>query len=235
MTYKRSVAERCSAAAKEYDRSKGAQGWRGPEAVFGLMFSFVRSGDSILDIGIGTGLSSALFHKAGLIVYGMDMSHEMLEVCREKSIAVELTVHDLTVEPYPYTTGSLHHAVCIGVLNHFENLEPVFREISRILKGNGVFGFVVGDRRPEEASSFDVQHAGSQHTMFRHGKDEIEVLLANNGLEFLRELEFTVPAHEASSQPMRMKAYAVRKMMRIEQKNAPDRVTAPGDFMRSTA
>jgi predicted TPR repeat methyltransferase len=219
MTNERSVAERCSAAAKEYDRSKGAQGWRGPEAVFGLMYASVCSGDSLLDIGIGTGLGSVLFHKAGLVVHGMDMSREMLDVCREKSIAEELKVHDLTVEPYPYTTASLHHAVCIGVLNHFENLEPVFRESSRILKDNGVFGFVVGDRRPEEASSFDVEHAGSRHTMFRHGKTEIVDLLVNHGFDFLRELEFTVPAHEAGSQPMRMKAYAVRRMKRIEPEN----------------
>ncbi|MEN6474088.1 MAG: class I SAM-dependent methyltransferase [Syntrophaceae bacterium] len=219
MTDKRSVAERCSAAAKEYDSSKGAQGWRGPEAVFGLMYASVGSGDSLLDIGIGTGLGSVLFHKAGLLVHGMDLSREMLDVCREKNIAEELKVHDLTLDPYPYTTASLHHAVCIGVLNHFESLDLVFREVSRILKDNGIFGLVVVDRNPEEASSFDVEHAGSRHTMFRHCKAEISDLLGNHGFEFLRELEFTVPAHKAGSQPMRMKAYAVRRMKRIEPEN----------------
>jgi len=217
MTGKRSVAERCSAVADDYDSSKEAQGWRGPEVVFGLMYAYVNSGESILDIGIGTGLGSVLFHKAGLSVYGMDMSAEMLDVCRKKHIAEDLKMHDLTVQPYPYTTASMNHAVCIGVLNHFQDLESVFRETSRILKDSGVFGFVVTDRKPEEGASFDVEHADSRTTMFRHSKDQISVLLQKTGFEFLRELEFAVRGHEDRGQSMRMKAYAVRKTKRIEQ------------------
>jgi predicted TPR repeat methyltransferase len=216
MTVKRSMADRCSAAASEYDRSKEAQGWRGPEVVFGLMYSFVNPGESVLDIGIGTGLSSQLFHKAGLSVHGMDMSREMLSVCGEKRIAVDLKLHDLTVEPYPYATASIHHAVCVGVLNHFEDLGPVFRETSRILQGNGVFGFVVADRKPGEQASFDVQHADSMTTMFRHGRDQIGALLNRTSFEFLREIEFSVCGHEKRGQPMSLKAYAVGRTERIE-------------------
>jgi ubiquinone/menaquinone biosynthesis C-methylase UbiE len=54
--------------------------WHGHEALFGMMFEYVLPGQPILDIGIGTGLIAALFKKAGLEVYGIDISGEMLEV-----------------------------------------------------------------------------------------------------------------------------------------------------------
>jgi predicted TPR repeat methyltransferase len=220
MADKRSTAERCGDRANEYDQSKEAQGWRGPEVVFGLMYAFISPGESVLDIGIGTGLSSFLFHKAGLSVNGIDISPEMLDVCIKKHIAEDLKVHDLTVEPYPYATASLHHAVCIGVLNHFENLGPVFRQTSRILKDDGVFGFIVADRKPDEGPSFEVEHADSRITMFRHSKDQVGSMLDKTGFEFLRELEFSVAGHRDRNQCMRLKAYAARRKKRIEQ---PDR------------
>jgi|GEM_PF-5571654 len=67
-----------------YDEEAEATGWFGPEVAFGLAYAHVHHGQSILDIGIGTGLGSALFKKAGLQVHGMDISPEMLEACRKK-------------------------------------------------------------------------------------------------------------------------------------------------------
>lgn len=74
-----------SSVASDYDRKAEEYDWRGPEVAFGLSYAFVSPGESVLDIGIGTGLSSVLFHKAGLRVYGMDVSPQMLEACSGKS------------------------------------------------------------------------------------------------------------------------------------------------------
>jgi len=59
-----------SSLASHYDSEAEVYNWRGPEVVFGLTYGFVNPGESVLDIGIGTGLGSVLFHKAGLRVYG---------------------------------------------------------------------------------------------------------------------------------------------------------------------
>ncbi|MBN1425737.1 class I SAM-dependent methyltransferase [Candidatus Fermentibacteria bacterium] len=211
-----SVASRCSEMANEYDRSKDAQGWRGPEVVFGLTYAFVEPGQSVLDIGIGTGLGSVLFHKAGLDVFGMDMSPEMLDVCRNKGFAKDLKVHDLNEAPYPYASATLDHAVCAGVLNHFEDLGPMFHETSRILRAGGVFAFVVAHRRIGESSDFQVQHADTRVTMFRHGEEQIGALLRENGLDLLRELEFPVSGHAEGETPLLLKAYAARRRPRSE-------------------
>jgi predicted TPR repeat methyltransferase len=133
------------AMAASYDEEAEATGWFGPEVAFGLAYLYVQPGQSILDIGIGTGLGSVLFRKAGLEVHGMDISPQMLEACRSKGF-MALQLHDLSKPPYPYDSESMDHAVCAGVLNFFSNLSPVFEETARILRKGGLFTFVVGDR-----------------------------------------------------------------------------------------
>jgi 2-polyprenyl-3-methyl-5-hydroxy-6-metoxy-1,4-benzoquinol methylase len=41
------------------------------DVLFGLCYEFIRPGDKLLDVGIGSGLSSQNFAQAGLNVYGM--------------------------------------------------------------------------------------------------------------------------------------------------------------------
>ena len=206
-----SLAEKCGRMAQLYDKDKETHRWNGPHVLFGLLFDYINPGATILDIGIGTGLGSMPFFKAGLKVYGMDISPEMLSVCENKRIAAELKVHDLTKTPYPYADSSINHAICVGVLNHFETLDPVFIETSRILKAQGVFGFIVGDRKKDEEAMFEIQHAGSCHTMYRHGTDQINSLLLVHGFCLLRELEFIMPVHENDGKPNSLKAYVAGK------------------------
>ena len=70
--------------ATQYERQVAEQAWHGHEIMFGLMYEYVRPGESLLDIGIGTGLSSLLFHKTGLRVSGFDNSTDMLKGCEPK-------------------------------------------------------------------------------------------------------------------------------------------------------
>ena len=80
--------------ASDYDHLAQKYQWYGPEILFGLCYELVKPGDSLLDIGIGTGLCSSLFFKHGLEIYGLDNSDEMLEMCRQKGITTELKKWD---------------------------------------------------------------------------------------------------------------------------------------------
>jgi len=208
-----------SSLARNYDSKAEEYDWRGPEVVFGLSYSFVNPGESVLDIGIGTGLGSVLFHKAGLHVYGMDVSTEMLDACRSKEFAADLKIHDLTVTPYPYGEASLDHAVCLGVLNFFKDLKIVFIEVARILRDNGIFVFVVGDCGPGDEAEFVVgredAETDSSVTMYRHGTEQINGLLNDNHFELLRYLEFPVPMDRERTKTLRTKAYVARRRKRI--------------------
>ena len=53
-------------SATGYDEQARKTNWFGPEVVFGLAFEFVQPNESLLDLGIGSGLSALPFYKAGL-------------------------------------------------------------------------------------------------------------------------------------------------------------------------
>lgn len=209
--------ERRGTAASDYDRKAASYDWLAPELVFGLAYAYVEAGESLLDIGIGTGLGSVLFYKAGLRVSGMDVSPDMLAECRRKGFAEELVLHDLRVEPWPFGEASIDHAVSIGVLGHFADPGPVFREAGRILRG-GVFAFVTGDRAQGESASFVVgpEHTGTGKpaTLYRYGDDEIAALLEENDFETLHRFAFDAWMDPGKTRSMRMTCHVARRKPR---------------------
>jgi predicted TPR repeat methyltransferase len=202
-------------SADQYDRDAAAIGWHGPEVVFGLAFRFTNSGEDILDIGIGTGLGSELFYKAGLRVFGMDTSPAMLGICRKKGLTTRLVRHDLTSVPYPFSDESYHHAVSTGVFQFFENLNPVFGEVRRILKEGGTFVFITGDRNPDEPTEIIVgpEQTGISEsvTMYRHTPDQIAGWLEERGFLLLDTLEFAVWMDREQSKRFPARAYLAQK------------------------
>jgi predicted TPR repeat methyltransferase len=197
-----------------YDEEAQATGWVGPEVAFALACEYTQPGQSILDIGIGTGLGSVLFRKAGLRVYGMDVSQEMLDACRGKGFT-NLTRHDLTKPPYPYDPESMNHVVCVGVLQFFSDLSPMFRESARILRRDGLFVFAVGDRTEDDAPEVVVgaEHtlSGAPVTMYRHSARQIGRWADGNGFAPLRNLAFPVYMDRAKTRSLQAMAYLVRK------------------------
>lgn len=73
--------------ASEYDSLVKKYNSHIHELLSGMCFEYIKPGDSLLDLGIGTGLSSFLFAKAGLNITGLDGSGEMLKECKKKGIA----------------------------------------------------------------------------------------------------------------------------------------------------
>jgi predicted TPR repeat methyltransferase len=202
-----------------YDDEAEATGWYGPEVAFGLTYAYVQPGQSILDIGIGTGLGSILFRKAGLEVYGMDISPQMLDACRSKGFT-SLQLHDLSKTPYPYDSESMDHAVCSGVLNFFSDLSLVFQEAGRILRNGGLFVFVVGDRNEGEVHEVKI---GSEHTktgetvtMYKHSPDQIDIWMKRFGFRLMRSLAFRIFMDRERTMSMQAKTYLARKVASIE-------------------
>ncbi len=168
-------------SAVEYDKQARETNWLGPDVVFGLAYEFVKPGDSLLDLGIGSGLSSILFHKAGLRVYGLDGSGEILKVCKSKGFAVELKQHDLRSMPLPYPSGFFDHVVSVAVLNSFRDLAPLFKETARIMTDGGIFAFTVEEQKSDQDDGYEINRvdvsekpkAETAVTLFRHSSDYI--------------------------------------------------------------
>jgi predicted TPR repeat methyltransferase len=127
--------------AADYDNQMQAYDCHIPDVLFGMCYEYMQPGQSILDLGIGSGLSALLFAKAGLKVFGMDFSAAMLGICRSKGIAAELKQHDLQQIPWPYPSNKFEHINCCGVLHFISELEVVFSETKRVLRQGGLFAF----------------------------------------------------------------------------------------------
>ncbi len=113
------------------------------ELLFGMCFEYIELGDSLLDLGIGTGLSSFLFAEAGLNITGLDGSGKMLKECKEKGFAEEIKQYNIQDVPLPYSDNTFSHIVCCGVFHAFGNLLPITKEAYRILRPGGIFAFTI--------------------------------------------------------------------------------------------
>jgi predicted TPR repeat methyltransferase len=200
--------------AETYDQEAEAAGWYGPEVSFGLTYKYIQPNQSLLDIGIGTGLGSVLFRKAGLKVFGMDNSEDMLDACRGKGFT-DLVRHDLNMTPYPYEAEAMDLVICVGVMIFFSDLSSVFRETARILRSGGLFVFAVADRAQNESHEFKVgaEHTktGNSVTMFRHDVRQVENWIERSGFELLRSLTFIVFMNPKKTIRMRANCYLVKK------------------------
>jgi len=205
---------KAQATAEAYDAEARATGYLGSEVALGMVYEYILPGQSVLDMGIGTGLASVLFRKAGLRVHGLDISREMLDACRWKGFE-DLTRHDLASQPYPYASGSFDHVVCLAVLPLFSDLSRVFAETERMLKTGGTFVFMTADRTQEEDIELVVgpkyTGTGQSVTLYRHSCGQISRWLDESDFTFLKGLPFTVHMDSEQKATMPVKCYVARK------------------------
>lgn len=205
--------------ADQYDRQVYEHGCHAHEALFGMMYEFVSPGETLLDMGIGTGLGSILFHKMGLRVSGFDSSSGMLSKCETKGFAALLVQHDLQDVPFPYEATSFNHVISLGVLHFFADLAPVFEETARIIRPRGIFGFTVEEQKPGQPAEYVIHIDGGLNrpnqeeavSMHRHSDTYVRDLLAANGFATLKSFEFFADRHPTEDSNIYFKAYIARK------------------------
>lgn len=170
--------------AADYDNQVQACNCHIAEALFGLCYEFVQPSQCLLDLGIGSGLSAALFAKAGLKVFGMDFSPAMLEICHTKSIAVDLKQHDLRQTPWQYPAAQFDHVICCGVLHFVSDLEAIFGEAARVLRVGGMFAFTSKEPTLASAESKYEKQLAGDFEIFSHSLWHVQSLL--DGQSFRR-------------------------------------------------
>jgi SAM-dependent methyltransferase len=91
----------------------------------------------LLEIGAGTGRDGAFFSKHGLDVVCVDLSPEMVRLCREKGI--EANVMDVANLRFP--DGTFDAAYSLNSFLHLPEAEfpHALREVRRVLQPGGIF------------------------------------------------------------------------------------------------
>jgi SAM-dependent methyltransferase len=206
-------------SAFEYDRQAKETNWLGPEVVFGLVYEYVKPGETLLDLGIGSGLSSIRFHRAGLKIYGLDASADVLEVCRAKGFAADLREHDLRDLPLPYASDSFDYVISVAVLNSFDDLSLLFKEVSRITRTPGLFAFTVEEQKSGQEDRYMINRVEVDElpdpdtavVLYRHRGETITRLLEENEFTLIKALEFLAFEYPAESRGIFFKAFVAQK------------------------
>ena len=188
------------------------------DLLFGMTFEYVRPGDRLLDLGIGTGLASLPFAKVGLEVFGLDGSAEMLRVCKSKGFAKELKCLDFRETPLPYSDCFFSHVICCGVFHFLDDLAPILSEVSHVTARDGIFTFTVAappDEKGQIAGS-DMDGCGEIDTEWgvsicTHSYEYVTALLRSQGFEMLKRQKFLMRGGVEDEGDLLFAAYVARK------------------------
>lgn len=189
-------AERAAAfydlVAASYD-GLVANHWAGPNIAFGLIYPRFRAGETIVDLGVGTGLSAASFHRAGGRIIGLDASRVMLDKCRERGTCARVIEWDLAKTPYPLEANSADHVVCSGAAHFLGNIGEFVGEAARLLRTNGFFYFdVMHPARDEKITAAGGLVTAVQLKVHFHEHTDLLALFAHNGLQLVTSFPFLI-------------------------------------------
>ncbi|MBI3446828.1 MAG: methyltransferase domain-containing protein [Magnetospirillum sp.] len=104
---------------------------------------------SVLELGCGTGLLATKMPASATSIWGIDISPDMLDAARARGIYDRLLEGDL-VTVMEGISESFDTVFSACVLYHIADLRPVFTNVARLLKPEGVFAFSVDPMTDEQ-------------------------------------------------------------------------------------
>ena len=99
----------------------------------------------LLDIGCGPGLLLKTAQARGLQTYGIDLSPQAISLASQTSPDSQLQVGNVTQISYP--DKSFDYITCIGVLEHFLEMDKSISELKRIANDDARYCIMVPNSR----------------------------------------------------------------------------------------
>ena len=143
-----------------------------------------------LDIGIGNGriLTNYLQNTKKSLIFGIDISEKMVEVCKKKfgknKSTVKLAVCDFSRNNLPFT-ASFDFVTAIRVIKYNKNWPEMISKISHLLNKNGIAVFSMLNKYSLNIFSFQ------KIPFYRSSKKELENICKLYNLEILDMQSFT--------------------------------------------
>lgn len=126
--------------APTYDRDACKWKYTGPEKLAERLKPYLKERMKLVDLCCGTGLNGMQHKDLGLDITGVDYSMEMLEEAKKKGCYKLLVKADASRTPF--RTNSFDALVCATALEYYSDKEPFIKEISRIVKPEGIIGIL---------------------------------------------------------------------------------------------
>jgi ubiquinone/menaquinone biosynthesis C-methylase UbiE len=104
-------------------------------------------GDSVLDLGCGTGELSVVLATSGMRATGCDISPEMLRIAADAPGNVDWVALEPDWRVLPFRAGSFDAVVVSSVLEYVDDPVTVLRECHRVLRPGGIVLCTVPDPR----------------------------------------------------------------------------------------
>ena len=122
-----------------------------------LCLAECKGGDSILEVGFGSGLTFLNLNEMYQKIYGLDLSCDVQEVARVFALlGIHPDLRNGNVLDMPYEDNQFDTVLLISILEHLqpEELDRAFAEIRRILKPGGQVIYGVPVERPFMVAMF---------------------------------------------------------------------------------
>jgi ubiquinone/menaquinone biosynthesis C-methylase UbiE len=156
-----------------------------------------KSGEHLLDVACGSGELTIAASKIGLVVSGVDLAPEMVDIARSNTPDVDFRIAD--VEALPWNDNEFDCVVSNLGLGHFPDPERALRECVRVICPGGrlaVSWWDLPSRQRVQGLLIDaLDKVGDTSTdsipigppLFRYSDDrELQVLLEKSGLQSVK-------------------------------------------------
>ncbi|MFS0749278.1 class I SAM-dependent methyltransferase [Oceanobacillus sp. 1P07AA] len=135
-TIEKNLIESYNKMAEERDKLRISE-WKRQERDVFEQYILKKDSKNLLEVGAGTGQDSLYFQKLGLEVTSVDLSPEMVKLCKDKGLhAKEMSVFDLE-----FPDDTFDAIWSLNCLLHISknDLPRALQEIKRVLKPEGIF------------------------------------------------------------------------------------------------
>ena len=192
-----SVAENYDEWAETYDTVQNRT--RDLAAVALRQADLKLAGRSIVEVGCGTGRNTVWLGRpeAGVAdIVGLDFSEGMLQQARARvhDARVRFVQHDVR-NAWPLASNSVDVVIVMLVLEHVENLQPVFAEVARVLRPEG--DLFISELHPErqmlgKQAEFKSAKSGELKRVeaFLHRTEDYLAAGKSAGLELVKQTDW---------------------------------------------
>lgn len=160
----------------------------------------LKKGERMLDVACGQGFFTREFAKTGVVLTGVDISKELIDIAKKKS-PKEISFFVSKADKLPFEDATFDKVSIILAIQNIENISGVFSEAKRVLKTKGKVFIVMNHPcfRISKKSDwgFDDKKSIQYRRIDAYSSDIMTKIEMNPGEKDSKKKEYTVSFHKS--------------------------------------